>query len=125
MLHGFSEPSVNILLLQCFPPPFFHLLSEFTVVMKTALEQPAKNDLSTMFLDFLQVRGPNVHEVSVDAFDCALLPLQNAFDFQISPESLHRSHLRGKSTQLSRNLLKQEQANKGFGSCPSPQTQED
>lgn len=57
--------------------------------MKTALEQPAKNDLSTMFLEFLQVHGPNVHEVSVDAFDCALLPLQNAFDFQISPESLY------------------------------------
>lgn len=36
-----------------------------------------------------QVHGSNVHPVPMDTFDYALLPLQNAFDFQTHTESIY------------------------------------
>lgn len=123
-LDRFSESSLCILLLQCFPSPFSLSYSCLYQLWKRYSSSLLKNDLSTVLLEFLQVHGPNVFKVFGDAFDCGFLNSLKCFSFlDRSRIYLCRSQLFGKSPQPSCNCHMQEQENEGVSSCPSLQSQ--
>lgn len=116
-LHWFSEPSLHILLLQCFPSPFFFSYQSLHLVWK----QYYGSMLKTTFLQCFGNSSKNIAQMCMkslgDAFDCALLDSVRCFWF-LDRSRIYpcRSHLFGQSTKPSCSLHMQEQGNEGVGS---------